>query len=109
MKNIDNNVEIVVIVIILFFLLGIIGFVISFNSKSKVKSDSTNYISCPVTKYTIVSGTIITNEMLDIKKFESSDNYICLSNLIVGKCVKSNVMIDKGNRIKSSDLVNCEG
>ncbi len=104
MKNIDNNVKVIIIVIILFFVLGIIGFMISFNSKK----NSANYISCPVTKYTIVSGTIITNEMLDVKKFESSANYICSSNLIVGKCINENVMVEKGSRIKNSDLVDCE-
>lgn len=108
MNNRDNKFLFVSIIIVLFFILGIIGFILSLNSYNKKIDDSTSYISCPVTKYTIVSGTIITGEMLDVKKFESADDYICLMNLVVGKCIKSNTMVEKGNRIRNSDLVNCE-
>ena len=108
MNNRDNKILFVSIIIVLFFILGIIGFILSLNSYNKKIDVSTSYINCPVTKYTIVSGTIITSEMLDVKRFESADDYVCLMNLVVGKCIKSNTMIEKGSRIKNSDLVDCE-
>lgn len=118
MNNRDNKIKLVVIVIIVFFILGTIGFILTFNSRNsdtntntpnnKESKNSINYVICPVSKYTIVSGTIITSEMLGTEKFESVDDYNCSMSLVVGKCVKNNTMIEKGSRIKDSDLVDCE-
>ena len=116
MNNRDNKIRLLVIVIAVFFILGIIGFVLAFNSRNtnintpnnKDSKNSIDYVICPVSKYVIVSGTIITSEMLDIEKFESVGDYNCSMNSVVGKCVKNNTMIEKGSRIKDSDLVDCE-
>lgn len=98
----DKKVIVMIIIIFILFTLGIIGFILTLNNNSSVS------ISCPVTKYMIVDGTKITKEMITIKKFDNSDNYICDENNIINKCVKKDTKIDQNSRIKESDLVNCE-
>lgn len=97
MKN--KKVILIVIILLIVLVFGYIFFI--------KKVDNTGKYSCPVAKYIIASGTLVTDSMIEYKNFDDNTNFLCDKDMIIGKCIKNNTMVSKDNRFKSSDLVNC--
>lgn len=96
-----KNKKVILIVIILLIVL-VIGYIFFIK-----KEDNSGKYSCPTAKYIIASGTLVTDSMIEYKNFDDNTDYLCDKDMIISKCIKNNTMVSKGNRFKSSDLVNC--
>lgn len=109
MNKTGKTILIIGIIVGVLMILGVIGTLLWTSYNSRVK-DATKGISCVVSLYDIVDGTMVTTDMLKYKKFDNIDTsiYECSSSLIVGKCVKKNTMVKKNEMFKHTDLIDCE-
>lgn len=110
MKEKMNRKTFIVIFIIIFIIVilgALIGYL--YRNYNNNLDDTTHKFNVPVSKYIIVDGTMVTNEMIESKNMilDSIDGIVLNINEVVGKCIKKNVKVEAGSTFKTSDLEDC--
>lgn len=109
MKKIIKLLFIVFFVICFSF--GLIGLFYSLSDDYFNRiNNSTSYVKVPIANSIIVSGTMISEDMVSYKSVDASEianDEIVSINDVIGYCVANNVMVNKGSSFKVRDLIKC--